>query len=305
MLELNTAAPTTDAGALIKDGSEQSFMQDVIETSQSVPVIVDFWAPWCGPCKTLGPALEAAVTAAQGAVQMVKLNVDENQAIAGQLQIQSIPTVYAFWQGKPVDGFQGAVPGSEIQAFVDRVSALGNGAPDGGLADALSAAQEMLADGDIEDAVQTFAAILEEEPSTVGAYAGLAQCYLAQGDLEQVEATLNGAPAEISKAPELEALYAQLELAKQAAGAGPLGELQAAVEAEGGNHQARLDLAIALHAAGDAQAAVDHLLELFRRDREWNGTAAKTQLFTIFDALPANDPVVLNGRRKLSSLIFA
>jgi putative thioredoxin len=305
MLELNTAAPTTDAGALIKDGSEQSFMQDVIETSQSVPVIVDFWAPWCGPCKTLGPALEAAVTAAQGAVQMVKLNVDENQAIAGQLQIQSIPTVYAFWQGKPVDGFQGAVPGSEIQAFVDRVSAMGNGAPDGGLADALSAAQEMLADGDIEDAAQTFAAILEEEPSTVGAYAGLAQCYLAQGDLEQVEATLNGAPAEISNAPELEALFAQLELAKQAAGAGPLGELQAAVEAEGDNHQARLDLAIALHAAGDAQAAVDHLLELFRRDREWNDAAAKTKLFTIFDALPANDPVVLNGRRKLSSLIFA
>ena len=305
MLELNTAAPTTDTGALIKDGSEQSFMQDVIETSQSVPVIVDFWAPWCGPCKTLGPALEAAVTAAQGAVQMVKLNVDENQAIAGQLQIQSIPTVYAFWQGKPVDGFQGAVPGSEIQAFVDRVSAMGNGARDGGLADALSTAQEMLADGDIEDAAQTFAAILEEEPSTVGAYAGLAQCYLAQGDLEQVEATLNGAPAEISKAPELEALYAQLELAKQAAGAGPLGELQAAVEAEGDNHQARLDLAIALHAAGDAQAAVDHLLELFRRDREWNDAAAKTLLFTIFDALPANDPVVLNGRRKLSSLIFA
>ena len=182
---------------------------------------------------------------------------------------------------------------------------MGNGAPDGGLADALSAAQEMLADGDIEDAAQTFAAILEEEPSTVGAYAGMAQCYLAQGDLEQVEATLNGAPAEISKAPELEALYAQLELAKQAAGAGPLGELQAAVEAEGGNHQARLDLAIALHAAGDAQAAVDHLLELFRRDREWNDAAAKTKLFTIFDALPANDPVVLNGRRKLSSLIFA
>jgi len=270
-----------------------------------VPVIVDFWAPWCGPCKTLGPALEAAVTAAKGAVKMVKLNVDENQAIAGQLQIQSIPTVYAFWQGKPVDGFQGAVPGSEIQAFVDRVSAMGNGAPDGGLEDALNAAQEMLADGDVEDAAQTFAAILEEEPSTVGAYAGLAQCYLAQGDLEQAEATLNGASAAISTAPDLEAIYAQLELAKQASGAGPLGELQAAVEAEGDNHQARFDLAIALHAKGDAQAAVDHLLELFRRDREWNEAAAKTQLFTVFDALPANDPIVLNGRRKLSSLIFA
>ena len=305
MLELNTATTATDADALIKDGSEQSFMQDVIETSKSVPVIVDFWAPWCGPCKTLGPALEAAVTAAKGAVKMVKLNVDENQAIAGQLQIQSIPTVYAFWQGKPVDGFQGAVPGSEIQAFVERVSAMGNGAPDGGLEDALNAAQEMLADGDIEDAAQTFAAILEEEPSTLGAYAGLAQCYLAQGDLEQAEATLNGAPAAISTAPDLEAIYAQLELAKQASGAGPLGELQAAVEAEADNHQARFDLAIALHAKGDAQAAVDHLLELFRRDREWNEAAAKIQLFTVFDALPANDPIVLNGRRKLSSLIFA
>jgi putative thioredoxin len=249
--------------------------------------------------------LEAAVTAASGAVKMVKLNVDENQAIAGQLQVQSIPTIYAFWQGKPVDGFQGAVPGSEIQAFVDRVSAMGNGAPDGGLEDALNAAKEMLADGAIEDAIQTFAAILEEEPSTVGAYAGLAQCYLAQGDLEQAEATLNGAPAAISNAPDLEAIYAQLELAKQASGAGPLGELQATVEAEGDNHQARFDLAIALHAGGDAQAAVDHLLELFCRDREWNDAAAKTQLFTVFDALPANDPIVLNGRRKLSSLIFA
>jgi len=197
------------------------------------------------------------------------------------------------------------VPGSEIQAFVERVSAMGNGAPDGGLEDALNAAQEMLADGDIQDAAQTFAAILEQEPSTVGAYAGLAQCYLAQGDLEQAEATLNGAPAAISNAPDLEAIYAQLALAKQASGAGPLGELQAAVEAEGDNHQARFDLAIALHAKGDAQAAVDHLLELFRRDREWNEAAAKTQLFTVFDALPANDPIVLNGRRKLSSLIFA
>ena len=305
MLELNTATTTTDADALIKYGSEQSFMQDVIETSQSVPVIVDFWAPWCGPCKTLGPALEAAVTAAKGAVKMVKLNVDENQTVAGQLQIQSIPTVYAFWQGKPVDGFQGAVPGSEIQAFVDRVSAMGNGAPDGGLEDALNAAQEMLADGNVEDAAQTFAAILEEEPSTVGAYAGLAQCYLAQGDLDQAEATLNGASAAISTAPDLEAIYAKLELGKQGSGAGPLGELQAAVEAEGDNHQARFDLAIALHAKGDTQAAVDHLLELFRRDREWNEAAAKTQLFIVFDALPANDPIVLNGRRKLSSLIFA
>ena len=307
MLELNTApaaAPASDD--LIKDGTEQSFMQDVIEMSQTVPVIVDFWAPWCGPCKTLGPALEAAVTAAGGDVKMVKVNVDQNQGIAGQLQIQTIPTVYAFWEGKPVDGFQGAVPGSEIQAFVARVAAMGGGGvEDGGLADAVIAAQEMLAEGAAQDAAQTFAAVLEEEPANVGAYAGLVQSHLALNDLEQAEAILNGAPVEISQAPGLESVHAQLELAKQAANAGPLDELKAAVDADADNHQARLELATALHAGGDAEAAVEQLLELFRRDRDWNDGAAKAQLFTVFDALPANDPVVLNGRRKLSSLIFA
>jgi len=303
MLELGQGndAPAAD---LIKDTTEATFMADVVETSKEVPVIVDFWAPWCGPCKTLGPALEAEVTAAGGKVKMVKVNIDENQQIAAQLQIQSIPTVYAFVDGKPVDGFQGALPPSEIKAFVEKVSVLGPDG-DGGLSDAIAAAEEMLTDGAAADAAQTFAAILEEDANNAAAYGGLVRSYIAVGDLEQAEATLNGAPAEISETPELEAAHAQLELAKQAADAGPLADLTAAVEANADDHQARFDLATALHASGDAEAAVNELLELFRRDRDWNDGAAKAQLFTIFDALKADDPVVLNGRRKLSSMIFA
>jgi len=259
------AAPAT--GDLIKDSSEATFMADVIDASREVPVIVDFWAPWCGPCKQLGPALEAAVTAAKGRVKMVKINVDQNQMIASQLRIQSIPTVYAFWQGQPVE--------------------------------------QMLAEGAVTDAAETFAAILGEEAENAAAYGGLVRCHLALGQLDQAEAMLDAAPAAIAKAKEVEAARAQLELAKQAANAGPEQELRAAVQADPQNRQARFDLATALHAAGKVDEAVDVLLDLFRLDREWNDGAAKAQLMTIFDALKPTDPVVLKGRRRLSSMIFA
>ena len=304
MLELgeNQNAAAAD---LIKDGTDATFMKDVIEGSQEVPVIVDFWAPWCGPCKTLGPAIEAAVTNAKGRVKLVKIDVDRNQAYAGQLQVQSIPTVYAFFQGRPVDGFQGALPPSQVNEFVNKIAALAGDGDDDGLTAAIEAAEQMLEDGAAADAAETFAAILQEDPNSAAAYAGLVRAYLALGEVDQAEAILNGAPAEISTDPALEAVHAQITLAKEAANAGPVAELQATVDAEPGNHQARFDLAIALHANGKVQEAVDQLLELFRRDREWNEGAAKAQLFKIFDALQPKDPVVLNGRRKLSSMIFA
>lgn len=298
--------PDTQATAgLIKDGNEQTFLQDVIEPSKTVPVIVDFWAPWCGPCKTLGPALEAAVTAAKGAVRMVKINVDENQMLSQQLRIQSIPTVYAFFNGQPVDGFQGAIPGSEIKKFIEGLAKLAGGSADDGLADALAAAEEMLTEGAAADAAETFAAILEEDPANAAAYGGLIRAHLAMGDLDQAETLAAEAPAEVTKSKEVEAARAQIELARQAAKAGPVDELRALLAKDPANRQVMFDLATALHASGDVEGAVNTLLDLFKLDREWNDGAARAQLFIIFEALKPQDPIVLAGRRRLSSMIFA
>ena len=293
------AAPATD---LIKDGTEASFLVDVIEQSKTVPVIVDFWATWCGPCKTLTPALEAAVVAAKGRVKLVKIDVDKAQGLSGQLRIQSIPTVYAFWQGQPVDGFQGAVAGSEIKKFIATVAAMGG--EEGGLADALEAAEQMLSEGAAADAAETFAAILAEEAENAAAYGGLVRAYLAIDDLDKAEAFANAAPAKIADSSEVTAAKAQIELARQAASAGPETDLRAALAHDPANPQVMFDFATALHANGKVQEAVDTLLDLFKLDREWNNSAAKAQLFTIFGALKPQDPIVLTGRRRLSSMIF-
>ena len=303
MLEIG--ADNSNPGDLIKDVNEDTFMTDGVEASQEVPVIVDFWAPWCGPCKTLGPMLEKAVMASKGAVRMVKVNIDDNQEIAAQLRVQSIPTVFAFHKGQPIDGFQGALPNSEIDAFVGKVVETGGVDASGGLSDALDSAEEMLAEGAAGDAAQVFSAIIEEDDQNVKAYSGLARAKLSLDDIEGAEAVLNGVPAEISENSEIDAVFAKISLARQTLAVGPLLELEAAVTSNPTDSKARFEYSQALYAADKLAEAVAQLLELFRNDRDWNDGAAKTQLFTIFDALEANDPIVLNGRRKLSSMIFA
>ena len=301
MLELGQPKAAPQGGDIL-DVTEAEFATAVIEHSMQTPVIVDFWAAWCGPCKQLTPMLEQEVATQAGAVRLAKIDVDQNQQLAAQLRIQSIPTLYVFWQGQPVDAVTGGMGPAECAKFVKGVAAL---AGDGGLGEAVAAAEEMLEQGAATDAAQTFAAILGEDPANAPAFGGLVRAHVAMGELDRAQALLDQVPEAAAGAPEVEAARAQLALARQAEGAGPVTELRAAVETDPADPQARYDLAAALLAGGETEAAVDELLELFRRDREWNDGAARAQLMTVFDSLKPQDPIALKGRRRLSSMIFA
>jgi putative thioredoxin len=297
-----TDGPAGEADGLIKETSTRTFVADVVEESRRQPVVVDFWAPWCGPCKQLTPVLEKVVRAAAGAVKLVKLNIDENPGIAGQMGIQSIPAVFAFSNGQPVDGFLGAVPESQVKAFIDRLG----GKPGGGAAEAaLAAARVAFEAGDLTAAARGFADILQSDSQNADAIGGLAHCYLKMGDLEHARTTLALAGPELANAAPITSARAALGLAEQAAEAGDVASLQAAVEADPKNHRARFDLAIALNAAGDREGAVEALLEIVRRERGWNDEAARRQLLQFFDAWGPADEVTQSGRRRLASLLFA
>ncbi|WP_297802358.1 thioredoxin [uncultured Brevundimonas sp.] len=291
-----SAPPPSD---LIKDGSDASFMQDVIEASKSQPVIVDFWATWCGPCRTLGPLLEKNVRAAGGKVKMVKIDVDANPAFAGQLRVQSIPTVYAFVNGQPVDGFQGAVPESQIKAFIDRLT--GGAGANADVEQLLQLGEESLKLQDLGGAAQAFAQVLTLDRANETAIAGMARVYLADGDAEQALQTIAMAPAD-SKNAAVQAVRAQLSLASKATG--PANELAAKVEANPSDHAARFELAQSYAASGDFGEAVNQLLKIIEADREWNEQAARRELLTVFEAAGTMSDVSKDGRRRLSSILF-
>jgi putative thioredoxin len=299
-------SPDTVVGAagddLVVDTTTQAFARDVIEESRRRPVLVDFWAPWCGPCKTLGPVIEKAVRAAKGAVRLVKMNIDEHPAVAGQLGIQSIPAVIAFSNGQPVDGFVGALPESQVKAFITRIA--GPAGPSG--AEALVAeGDQLLAAGDATGAGDRFAAALKVEPESIPAVAGLAKALLTAGEVERARQTLDMLPASAAKDPRVVAVRAQIDLLAQTAGLGDRTSLEARIAADPADHQSRFDLALLLNAEGDREGAVDRLLEIVRKNRSWEQEKARKQLLQFFEAWGPTDEATLAGRRQLSSLLFA
>ncbi len=299
------AQGASGASPHVKDSGLATFAADVLDASRATPVIVDFWAPWCGPCKTLGPQLEAAVNAANGAVKMVKINIDENPEIAQQLRIQSIPTVYAFKNGQPVDGFMGAIPESQIRTFVQQ---LAGGEAHGGAdhaADVLAAADEAFAAGDIAAAAQAYGHVLQDEPGHPKAVAGLARCYLKTGDIERAKKTLQLVRPDGAGDEAVRAVEAELKLREAAPDTGDTTNLAAKVAADPNDHQSRYDLALALDAKGDRDGALSALLDIVKRDRKWNDEAARKQLVTLFEAMGPTDPRTIDARRRLSAILFS
>ncbi len=292
-----------NGAAPIKDVTTASFETDVIAASMEAPVIVDFWAPWCGPCKQLAPALEKAVAGTRGKVRLAKINIDENPDLAQALRIQSIPTVYAFFQGRPVDAFQGALPESQVKQFVDRLAAQGGGDDD--IVAVLEQAQQSLEAGDADNAIALYRAILGEAPETAAAFLGLIKALLAQDNIDEAKNVLAQAPKAIAGHADIAAAKAAIDLAEQASHAGPIGPLTEAVARDPADHQARIDLATALYAAGKHQEAIDHLLDSIKRDRSWNEGEARKQLVKYFEARGPLDPVTVAGRRRLSSILFS
>lgn len=294
---MGAAGPTP--ADLIKDATDASFMADVVEASKTTPVIVDFWATWCGPCRQLGPALEKAVLAAKGAVKLVKVDIDKNPAYAGQLRVQSIPAVFAFVDGRPVDGFMGALPDSQVKQFVDRLAKQGGGSP---IDELIAMAKESLALNDLGGAAQAYAQALQMDPGNAKAIGGLARLYQQSGDLERAAEVLEMAAPD-AKDPDIDAVRAALSLAAEAPS--ETAAFEARLAADPDDHEARLELAKALAGSGRMMDAADHLLESIRRDREWNEQAARKQLLTIFEAAGPMSDVAKQGRRKLSSILFS
>lgn len=295
-------AMTATAADVVKDTTTQGFMKDVIEESKHQPVLVDFWAPWCGPCKQLTPVLEKAVKAAKGKVKLTKMNIDEHPAIPGQMGIQSIPAVIAFSNGQPVDGFMGALPESQVMAFLERITKGAVGAEE---KDLLKVADTTLAEGNAAGAAELYAQIVAEDSSNVQALAGLARCYVGTGALDQAKQTLALVPEAKRNDAAVAAARAALEVAEQAKSIGPVADLEQKVLANPLDHQARFDLAVALNANGKREDAVKHLMEIVKRDRKWNDDGARKQLVQFFEAWGATDPATVEGRKRLSSLLFS